>query len=143
MGRRAKNKQGAPAPLESTDKQYSKKLGKRKAPADEDEVAHPSKKVKDLDGKSSKKSQQAKKPVLSTKKSSKKPQKDDSASSDGWEDVEDTEDLKTHAKYVFCSWEMLNPYKVLDLCSTTAMRRSLLKVALMISSLMKWTSMCT
>lgn len=72
MGRRAKNKQGNPEPL-----QTQKSIGKRKA--DEISGHRPSKKAKESGPKSKRK------------------QKQDSDSADGWEDVEDV-DIESHSK---------------------------------------------
>lgn len=77
MGHRAKNKQPAPEPYETS----VKKLGKRKAD-DERSNIRPAKKVKntaDSSKKSSKSSKKKKTPVSN----------DDGSASEGWEDVED------------------------------------------------------
>jgi ribosomal RNA methyltransferase Nop2 len=88
MGRRAKNKQGAPDASELETLISSKKLGKRKANDEENE--RPAKKAKDS---SLKKTQKKDKPAkkgekkLASSKSHKK--KKDAGSEDGWEDVDD------------------------------------------------------
>ena len=115
MGRRAKTKQGDPAPLvevqENAGRPSQKKLGKRKADDGESASKRPAKKVKETAGgtarpgklaaiksKDSKKS--APKGALKANADKSKPktqarfdQEDDEdegeGSSDGWEDVED------------------------------------------------------
>ncbi|KAJ3501996.1 hypothetical protein NLJ89_g9084 [Agrocybe chaxingu] len=106
MGRRAKGKQAAPVPLES---QYSsKKLGKRKAEAEDAEEAvksiqRPTKKIKDFNGKGKENSSSKTKSKPSNTPVKKKTKADivSDDGSEGWEDVEDTEDLKKHAKPLF------------------------------------------
>ncbi|KAL1745640.1 NOL1/NOP2/sun family RNA met [Schizophyllum fasciatum] len=104
MGRRAKNKQGPPAPLED-DTRSSKKLGKRKAPADGDiESPKSSKKVKNADGKGKSKSAQAGKENATKKgkKSKAKAAESDDDAGSGWDDVEDGDlDLKAKTKSLF------------------------------------------
>lgn len=95
MGRRAKNKQAAPEPLEPEPW----KLGKRKAEQDKTS-SRPAKKAKDLEGKSRPKS--VKKAAEDKPKKSKpsKPSKSkdsDEESAEGWEDVDDV-DVKAEAK---------------------------------------------
>ncbi|PPQ64106.1 hypothetical protein CVT24_008923 [Panaeolus cyanescens] len=99
MGRRAKNKQAAPAPIEP--KESFKKLGKRKAESndidDEKPSARPAKKIKD----SNAKSKVTKKGEGKSVKSKGKPKKEEIASDDGsegWEDVEDDEEMQTHSR---------------------------------------------
>ncbi|KAI4527500.1 NOL1/NOP2/sun family putative RNA met [Schizophyllum commune Loenen D] len=102
MGRRAKNKQGPPAPLED-DSHSTKKLGKRKAPADGDiESPKSAKKVKNADGKGKSKPVQAGKENSSKKgkKSKAKAADSDDDAGSGWEDVED-DDIKAKAKSLF------------------------------------------
>lgn len=104
MGRRAKNKQAAPEPFEVVPASYSRKNGKRKADEREHEIARPSKKVKD-DKKVTKgkpksilKGASAAAPKRVTPK--KKAGGSEDEASDGWEDVEDDEDVETHKKSV-------------------------------------------
>ncbi|TFK42680.1 NOL1/NOP2/sun family-domain-containing protein [Crucibulum laeve] len=95
MGRRAKNKQSAPEPLEPTYPPSSRKNGKRKAVAEPDtdskETSRPSKKIKDLAGKKSGAISNSKTVKL---KALKKQISQNVDSDDGWEDVEDGADLK-------------------------------------------------
>lgn len=85
MGRRAKNKQGPPQPYEANvQKEPSKKLGKRKAQPDSDHlIARPPKKSKDIQSE--------------VKHSLSKPRKKNHKIriSNGWEDVDDDDDLHT------------------------------------------------
>ncbi|KAF8894554.1 NOL1/NOP2/sun family-domain-containing protein [Infundibulicybe gibba] len=100
MGRRAKNKQGAPEPLEPKVWASQKKLGKRKADVDVDgdsANARPNKKVKDV---RSRPFDKPKSGAPSTKPSQKllkvaKPAQPESdpESGDGWEDVDDDDDV--------------------------------------------------
>ena len=102
MGRRARNKQGAPEPF-LPKVLAPKKLGKRKADSDEEGDVKPSprpaKKVKDNAGKGKrtekvngkKKNGKGKKAVMVV---------DEEGSADGWEDVEDDAALKAEAKCV-------------------------------------------
>ncbi len=98
MGRRAKNKQPAPEPLEPTTPS-NKKLGKRKAEVDEDDAKssqRPTKKLKDLNGKRKEK-------LTSSVKRSDIGNREEQLESDGsgWEDVDD---LGTHSMLVgLCS----------------------------------------
>ena len=96
MGRRAKNKQGAPEPLVQTQTVSPKKLGKRKADSAAEKASpRPSKKLKNsskenkMSGKSHKKS--------SKKKAVEEGDEDEDLSADGWEDVEDG-DLKVQVR---------------------------------------------
>lgn len=85
MGRRARNKQGAPEPLEITNK----KLGKRKA---EDALENPKthRPVKKAKAKGKKKDEAVKtKPPV------------ENSDSEGWEDVEDEIDLQAEARSLF------------------------------------------
>ena len=121
MGRRAKNKQSDPAPLAdaSQNKPSAKKLGKRKADAENDEretlSKRPAKKARESeDKKVAKKGSEGelkkKKSVKFEEKAQKKGKtkvvqkevadEDAGEGSEGWEDVEDDYDLKTEAKYV-------------------------------------------
>ena len=127
MGRRAKNKQSDPEPFsvvqENAERPSQKKLGKRKAEEVETPAKRPLKKAKDDDGrpmkpaktsftkgkeKSISKGEAKVKSAKSQTKSSKKIElvnEDDGAgSNEGWEDVEDDEDFKAHAKYVMPAW---------------------------------------
>lgn len=122
MGRRAKNKQGAPEPLEKPEYKSKKQLGKRKADVDETDEklsARPAKKAKDLNGKSKAK-------PSSNKKSSKIPAKnqveeEEDDDSEGWEDVEDDSPAKT-TKYAsiyisYTTGEDLMRALPIELCS--------------------------
>ncbi|KAG5653960.1 rRNA (cytosine-C5-)-methyltransferase nop2 [Sphagnurus paluster] len=103
MGRRAKNKQGAPEPLEKKTYSTSKKLGKRKADSDSDlddrATTRPPKKIKDSKAKprapDSKPSSKAKGQNKSSVKTAKSIPKSDSDNDfgDGWEDVEGDVDV--------------------------------------------------
>lgn len=121
MGRRAKNKQGDPAPIGDRENRPSqKKLGKRKA----DDVAEapskrPAKKARESDAKPAKPSlvkgkpksepkgepkAKSDKPKAKTQKRAHFEDEDEGAgSSEGWEDVDSDGDLKAHAKYVSLS----------------------------------------
>ncbi|KAJ7046678.1 NOL1/NOP2/sun family RNA met [Mycena alexandri] len=86
MGRRAKNKQAPPEPLDKKEYSSPKKLGKRKADnADLDDKPRPAKKSKDS---ASAKSKSKPKPKTS-KTGARVKFTEDGASSDGWEDVQD------------------------------------------------------
>jgi 25S rRNA (cytosine2870-C5)-methyltransferase len=118
MGRRAKNKQGAPEPLVDAPHPSAKKLGKRKAEVEGDATSkRPAKKLKDEGKKGSERHDAAKeegkkktktKPSVSSKAAARKKEQsseeesaDESAegvSSAGWEDVDD---IKAEAKYVY------------------------------------------
>ena len=91
MGRRARNKQPPPEPLEPKVFLTSKKLGKRKANSDKGN-SRPTKKIKELDGKAKQKS-----PLKGKKKTVGFPSDEDD-NMEGWEDVEDTVDLTTLTK---------------------------------------------
>ncbi|TFK29844.1 NOL1/NOP2/sun family putative RNA met [Coprinopsis marcescibilis] len=102
MGRRAKNKQGAPDINELEALMSSKSLGKRKAQADGAESApRPVKKSRDGQKKSSSKNKENSKPTrsASTKKPSTKRAKE--TEEDAWEDVEDGVDLQKEAQSLF------------------------------------------
>lgn len=107
MGRRAKNKQGAPQPLEPFQ-QSATKPGKRK-PDTESPVgaSRPNKKLKDVSNKAKGPTLPKLKNAVSNGKG--KPQGKghktskeglQSESEDGWEDVEDATDLKAQARFV-------------------------------------------
>lgn len=117
MGRRAKNKQGDPAPIGDRENRPSqKKLGKRKADDVEAPSKRPAKKAKEDEGKPLKTSlakrkskgdlkgepkTKSEKPKAKTQKRAHFEDEDDGAgSSEGWEDVDSDGDLKAHAKYV-------------------------------------------
>ena len=95
MGRRAKNKQAAPAPFievkASLDKPSAKKLGKRKQSPEQEN--RPAKKVK---AKSSSKSLKDDK-----KRKLRRDIEEEDEDESGWEDVEDDADLIEEKKYVF------------------------------------------
>ena len=101
MGRRAKNKQGDPPPLvevqaNAAPRPSAKKLGKRKAdPEDHASTKRPTKKTRESQGK--KGGTKVSKNSTSDKPSGKrrKTVEDESASSDGWENVEDDTDLES------------------------------------------------
>lgn len=104
MGRRAKNKQAPPEPIEHKAALASKKqLGKRKAePETQDEgrlASRPAKRVKDLNGKGKGKATSKPNAGKSSEKKKKVQFSQEDEGSDGWEDVEDDEDLKKHSKY--------------------------------------------
>ncbi len=124
MGRRAKNKQGDPRPIDQAyDKPSQKKLGKRKADEVDSGAKRPAKKVKEnavkplkapvaANGKT-KSALKVAKPRADQPKPKKQKQarfedededEDEGAgSSEGWEDVDDDGDLKAQAKCVFLS----------------------------------------
>ncbi|KAG5646680.1 hypothetical protein DXG03_002670 [Asterophora parasitica] len=97
MGRRSKNKQGAPEPLEKKVWPTPKKLGKRKADSDSDlddkPTARPAKKVKDSKSKAaSKRGNDKGKSTAKNGKAVAKPDSDND-SGDGWEDVDGDIDM--------------------------------------------------
>jgi ribosomal RNA methyltransferase Nop2 len=103
MGRRAKGKQGDPAPLGGkpnfADRSSAKKLGKRKAEdTDGGKSARPAKKVKD--DRTVKKLPGGKVRVTTkiTKEKVVTFDDDEEAGSQGWEDVDDDEDLVGDSK---------------------------------------------
>ncbi|KAF9453230.1 NOL1/NOP2/sun family putative RNA met [Macrolepiota fuliginosa MF-IS2] len=108
MGRRAKNKQGAPQPLEAKLPETAKH-GKRKADDEGVSTSRPNKKLKDVSNKSKGQSPSKSKPTVPNGKG--RPQKskdkkvriqeDEGESTDGWEDVDDEVDLKTQARSLF------------------------------------------
>ena len=105
MGRRAKNKQSPPQPLEP-ESLSGPKLAKRKAENDGSVPSRPNKKLKDVSNKA--KHQSASNPSVSKPKGKIRQAKDakknqvrsvESEGGSGWEDMEDGEaDLKTQAK---------------------------------------------
>lgn len=128
MGRRAKNKQGDPKPLQedASNKPSQKKLGKRKADSSDrkDSVSkRPAKKVKQDDAspaksilkKKSKNDISSKKHksngvsfVKTKRKLGQKPEGEDE-SDDGWEGVESTNDASAAKKCVFLyAYSLLN-----------------------------------
>ncbi|KAI0647188.1 NOL1/NOP2/sun family RNA met [Trametes meyenii] len=121
MGRRAKTKQGDPAPLlevqDNAGRPSQKKLGKRKAEDVEVPGKRPTKKAREGEGKPTKvvptkskpkgpsKGEAKAKPAKSEKANQKKAHFEDedegAGSSEGWEDVEDNENLQAQAKTLF------------------------------------------
>ncbi|KAI0748264.1 NOL1/NOP2/sun family RNA met [Daedaleopsis nitida] len=120
MGRRAKNKQGDPAPLaqvqDNAGRPSQKKLGKRKADEVDSGSKRPAKKVKEGDARPTKpvkapvaKGKSALKSGTKSNKPAPKKQKqarfddedEDEGNSEGWEDVEDEDDLQAQAKSLF------------------------------------------
>ncbi|GJE87185.1 NOL1/NOP2/sun family putative RNA methylase [Phanerochaete sordida] len=121
MGRRAKNKQGAPEPLEDAHagaRPSAKKLGKRKADGDDDAPKRPAKKLREADVKKGKGAPKAlakkgveKKGKAPTKAAKKVQESEDEdgdedelmqgGSSEGWEDVDEDFDTKAEAKSLF------------------------------------------
>ncbi|KZT26292.1 NOL1/NOP2/sun family putative RNA met [Neolentinus lepideus HHB14362 ss-1] len=116
MGRRAKNKQGAPEPLADPDSKKSsvKKLGKRKAEPEDEE--RPGKKIKEDKKAAVKEGTKRKVTFADQKKPEGKKGKganeivkknkevdgsEDERSSDGWEDVDEDGDLTAEAKVLF------------------------------------------
>ena len=89
MGRRARNKQPPPEPLEPKIFLTSKR--KRKADSDKGN-SRPTKKIKEVDGKTKQK------PALKGKKKTVGFLSDEDDDMEGWEDVEDTVDLTTLKK---------------------------------------------
>ncbi len=127
MGRRAKNKQGPPAPHfdKNEERQSPKKLGKRKALPEDINEKRPKKTRAHRDSVGKDASLGVKKGMKVDKaKKKSKPLDEEAGSSDrGWEDVEDDADLKTQARYTDCfnrvyygCWLM----DATDLCSTAA-----------------------
>jgi 25S rRNA (cytosine2870-C5)-methyltransferase len=111
MGRRAKNKQAAPIPFSDSKDNgrhpSPKKLGKRKAEPEDIETSRPVKKVKETQSKGSTGKPKTKttggvkgkddKTREKVKVSNSKVAGSDEAS-EGWEDVDDENDLKAQAK---------------------------------------------
>ena len=87
MGRRAKNKQGAPDASELENLISSKKLGKRKANDEENE--RPAKKAKDSSLKKTLKKDKPSKKEEKAASSKSHKKKKNAGSEDGWEDVDD------------------------------------------------------
>ena len=113
MGRRAKNKQPAPEPLDAKVWQPGKRTSKRKADGDADskvtEAGRLVKKARKSESGTTAERLEAKVKVKKQKLvvagGKGKPKKnadasDDKSSADGWEDLEDGIDLSTHRKYV-------------------------------------------
>lgn len=108
MGRRAKNKQEAPAPFQASPFQNGKKSnGKRKA--DDDEAPRPLKKAKEFVEGSSVKSKSKSKtkenegdanPAKKSKSKKPKISEEEEWGAEGWEDVEE-DNLATAAQCVF------------------------------------------
>ena len=149
MGRRAKNKQSAPEPLAAAkvanDRPSAKKLGKRKADADVDAKENlskrPAKKARETDGRvpnsmQGKTQNQAleKGKKLGGKIKSKRRDDEDEdegeasgSSSEGWEGVEDDEEVRAQAKYVShyaCGAPRSSHKAFLDHSSMTATTRT-------------------
>ncbi|KAH9484234.1 rRNA (cytosine-C5-)-methyltransferase nop2 [Psilocybe cubensis] len=108
MGRRAKNKQAPPESLDSKTWTSKKQLGKRKADADNEgqddgkPSPRPTKRVKDLNGKGKgKEKASTKEKPQKTSKKKKAPEHADEDGSEGWEDVEDDEELQAHSRPMF------------------------------------------
>ncbi|KAM5533269.1 hypothetical protein V8D89_013046 [Ganoderma adspersum] len=123
MGRRAKNKQGDPAAFaevqENAGRPSQKKLGKRKADDVDSSSKRPTKKVKESDARPGKpptsttaKSKEkivvkgevkakADKPKSKKKQARFEDEGEGAGSSEGWEDVEDNDNLQTQAKSLF------------------------------------------
>ncbi|KAI8998510.1 NOL1/NOP2/sun family-domain-containing protein [Trametes punicea] len=120
MGRRAKNKQGDPTPLaevqENTGRPSQKKLGKRKADDVDSTSKRPAKKAREGEGKPAKSviadgkekniskggaKTKSDKPKVKPKQARFEDEDEGAGSSEGWEDVEDDEDLQTQAKSLF------------------------------------------
>ncbi|KAL0947017.1 hypothetical protein HGRIS_013161 [Hohenbuehelia grisea] len=106
MGRRAKNKQAPPQPLEPKHASSSKASGKRKADAAldrGDEVnSRPTKKAKDAKPKAVKAAgTSSKKVVVKAKPESSAKVASEGDSSDGWEDVDDSPDLESETRALF------------------------------------------
>lgn len=98
MGRRAKNKQGAPEPLEPKTYPAARKTGKRKADGEHGTTnGRAAKKVKASGVKTS---LTAKKSKSLLQKGEPPADSPDEGSGDGWEDVEDGFDTTTKSKYV-------------------------------------------
>ena len=104
MGRRAKNKQPAPEPLDAKVWQPGKRTGKRKADGDADGKA--GRLVKKARKSDSGEKVEAKvkvnkqKSVVAGRTGKPKKNADDKSSADGWDDLEDGVDLNAHRKYV-------------------------------------------
>ncbi|PAV23644.1 NOL1 NOP2 sun family RNA met [Pyrrhoderma noxium] len=96
MGRRAKNKQPAPEPLQERSSLPDKKLGKRKQEPDQD--TRPAKKVKAKENAPLKKAQN--KSVKDKKRKDKKVPESEGEGS-GWDDVDDEEDIIAEKRALF------------------------------------------
>ncbi|KZT11247.1 NOL1/NOP2/sun family RNA met [Laetiporus sulphureus 93-53] len=115
MGRRAKNKQGPPEPLEDTLAQAGRhsanKLGKRKAEdAKEGLSKRPAKKAREnkenpksktLLGKGKVSEKPGRAPSKAKTKRKEDVEEEEGGNSEGWEDVEGDQDLKAHARSLF------------------------------------------
>ncbi|VDB82742.1 unnamed protein product [Peniophora sp. CBMAI 1063] len=108
MGRRAKNKQGDPAPLvdKNAPRESAKKLGKRKAdPEATPESKRPAKKAKESASGATSKPKASKGKVAKGKPQAKAKGEswDDlpDGGSEGWEDVEDNANIKAQTKSLF------------------------------------------
>jgi hypothetical protein len=181
MGRRAKNKQGDPVPFAEVNgvvgsgRPSAKKLGKRKAEFDDDggkdsaPSKRPQKKVKesesgkgkgrekDANGKKGTSLKAVKSSAALGKKKRKEAavEKDESGGSEGWEDVEDDEDLKTQTKQVFRPpyndpVTKSSYYSTTGLCFTiamiatkTALQDMTETLQIMIWKLLRMKSMCS
>ena len=105
MGRRSKNKQAAPEPIENPELKSKKQLGKRKADADDADgkpSPRPAKKVKDLNGKSKGKTSGGHKTGGNPNKKNKAPvveAEEGDDDSEGWEDVDDSPLKPTATRY--------------------------------------------
>ena len=95
MGRRAKNKQPAPEPLQERSSLPDKKLGKRKQEPDQD--TRPAKKVKAKENAPLKTAQN--KSVKDKKRKDKKASESEGEGS-GWDDVDDEEDIIEEKRYI-------------------------------------------
>lgn len=137
MGRRAKNKQGDPEPFAEVSangdaRPSAKKLGKRKAvDVQDDSSKRPAKKFKDAPSKKSAQKESvpkvkskdsksiASKPPAKSKRKKAEVESDEEGNSEGWEDVQDGDDIETHRKSLFQDSENeegeLNGYTVGDL----------------------------
>jgi hypothetical protein len=119
MGRRAKNKQSAPEPLQSKTFPTPKKLGKRKAEQDADaDPKAQSRPVKKLKGSKKVNTGSAARRIEGVKNLPKIGGRAVASlgSSDGWEDVED-DDLDSQTEYIW--FLLLCNGKLISLCSTS------------------------
>lgn len=130
MGRRSKNKQGPPQPLDS-DSLSAGRTGKRKADDEGVSGVRPNKKLKDVSNKVKSKSLSKSKPTVPNGKGRPQEEKDEkkskkkvqiqenedggAESTDGWEDVDDEIDLKAQARCICIesciTQEMLMPFR--------------------------------
>lgn len=146
MGRRAKNKQSAPEPLEPKVWPTAKKLGKRKADTEADTDGKTSsrviKKIKNSGGKIS--STESKAALNTAKgKAGRKESKlvtlqdADGDSGDGWEDVEGDIDMK--AQYVLLSSNCCNLLTAISLGVAQILVTRNWKALQVILTTLKWT----